>query len=312
MVRILLSRRPKSQAILLVICTLLTLRLIIKTLTSPTPFMVIFILSREDNRPSRDAIRATWMKDAPSDVTGIFVIGLKSQPPEVIDQLKAESKEFGDLLLLPQQSDTYGTLTSKLMGALQFAISNMDFRFFMKVDDDSFVRVDALRREAKRIEGRGVYWGFFDGRAPVVKTGGPWIESDWIMCDTYVPYAKGGGYLLSHDLVKFITDNSHMMTQYNSEDVSVGAWLVPLEVKRLHDFRFNTEYRSRGCSNRYLVTHKVNAHQMYTLHQNIHRLGRLCKQEVTLWHSYIYNWHVPPSECCHRNLTDYGDIQNDW
>ncbi len=45
-----------------------------------------------------------------------------------------------------------------------------------------------------------LYWGFFDGRAPVQKSG-KWAESNYVLCDTYVPYALGGGYVLSHDLV---------------------------------------------------------------------------------------------------------------
>ena len=28
----------------------------------------------------------------------------------------------------------------------------------------------------------GLYWGFFDGRAPVQKTG-KWAEMDYILCD---------------------------------------------------------------------------------------------------------------------------------
>uniref|UniRef100_A0A914RJR2 Hexosyltransferase n=1 Tax=Parascaris equorum TaxID=6256 RepID=A0A914RJR2_PAREQ len=41
-----------------------------------------------------------------------------------------------------------------------------------------------------------------------------------------------------------------------SEDVSVGAWLAGLDVRYVHDPRFDTEFRSRGCNNEYIITHK--------------------------------------------------------
>ena len=43
---------------------------------------------------------------------------------------------------------------------------------------------------------QGLYWGFFDGRAPVMKKG-KWAEKDYKLCDKYIPYALGGGYVLS-------------------------------------------------------------------------------------------------------------------
>lgn len=43
---------------------------------------------------------------------------------------------------------------------------------------------------------------------------------------------------------------------FRNEDVSVGAWLAGLSVRYVHDPRFDTEFRSRGCNNQYIVTHK--------------------------------------------------------
>lgn len=47
-----------------------------------------------------------------------------------------------------------------------------------------------------------------------------------------------------------------MLHVFRNEDVSVGAWLSGLNVKYVHDPRFDTEFRSRGCNNEYLITHK--------------------------------------------------------
>jgi galactosylxylosylprotein 3-beta-galactosyltransferase len=136
------------------------------------------------------------------------------------------------------------------------------------------VRVSQLLRSLKDISHPHLYWGFIDGRAPVHKTG-KWMERDWVLCDRYLPYALGGGYVLAYDLVQFVAANARYFKmcvskrtticsthspfhpcRYNSEDVSVGAWLAGIDVHYVHDPRFDTEWMSRGCNNEYLVTHK--------------------------------------------------------
>ncbi len=43
----------------------------------------------------------------------------------------------------------------------------------------------------------------------------------------------------------------------------MGTWLAPLKVNRVHDVRFDTEFRSRGCSNSYLMSHKQSVQVIY-------------------------------------------------
>ncbi len=92
---------------------------------------------------------------------------------------------------------------------------------------DSFVRVGILLKSLKDIEHPYLYWGFIDGRAPVHQSG-KWMEKEWKLCDRYLPYAVGGGYVLSYQLVRFIGNNVQILKTYTSEDVSVGAWLAGL------------------------------------------------------------------------------------
>ncbi|XP_075213649.1 beta-1,3-galactosyltransferase 6-like [Lycorma delicatula] len=145
-----------------------------------------------------------------------------------------------------------------------------------------------------------LYWGFFDGRAPVKRVG-KWKEENWFLCDRYLPYALGGGYVLSHALVKYISRNAELLSVYNSEDVSVGVWLSPLNITRIHDPRFDTEFSSRGCSNAYLITHKQSEKLIRHLYSETVTHGRMCTKETQTRLSYIYNWNVPPSQCCVRN-----------
>lgn len=88
---------------------------------------------------------------------------------------------------------------------------------------------------------------------------------------------------------------------FNSEDVSVGLWLAPVaNIERKHDVKFDTEYRSRGCSNSYIITHKQSPENMQSLHDYYQSTGVLCSKEIRSRMSYNYNWTVPPSQCCHR------------
>jgi hypothetical protein len=64
-----------------------------------------------------------------------------------------------------------------------------------------------------------------------------------MLCDLYLPYATGGGYLLGTQLVTYLAENAQLVDRFFNEDVSVGAWLAPLNVTRVHDTRFDTEWK---------------------------------------------------------------------
>lgn len=274
-------------------------------------FLVFLILTGPNYFERRNVIRETWLSNFPSDMKKYFVIGTKSLSQEQVGTLEYEHSIHEDLVLLHDFHDSYFNLTSKVIQSFDWLSRNVNFEFVFKGDDDTFVNVERLYQELMRIKCDKLYWGFFDGRANVKKTG-QWAESEWVLCDHYLPHARGGGYVLSRDLVEFIVKNAPLLKRYNSEDVSVGAWLAPLEVKRFHDFRFDTEFVSRGCSNQYIVTHKQSVDMMKEKYQNLKTTGRLCTKEVKTRSTYIYNWDVAPSGCCNRTLSDLDKIKNTW
>ena len=106
--------------------------------------------------------------------------------------------------------------------------------------------------------------------------------------------------MLSQDLVHFLAENSERLKVYNSEDVSVGTWLAPLKLNRVHDIRFDTEYLLRGCNNKDLISHKQSIEDLNIKYKTLKERGVLCEKEIVYRPSYIYNWNVPPSQCCPR------------
>ncbi len=107
-------------------------------------------------------------------------------------------------------------------------------------------------------------------------------------------------FVYIQDLVKFIAENSNALQKFSNEDVSVGTWLAPLKIHRIHDVRFDTEFRSRGCNDKYLVSHKQSVEDVKSKHYSMISKGKLCEKEVKNRLSYSYNWSVLPSQCCER------------
>lgn len=265
---------------------------------STSCFLIVAVLSAPKNVHERNVIRETWGRNLQDKIILRFSIGIGKLTEDESNAVNRENMVHKDLILL-KFNDSFSSLTWKVMETYKWVDRNIDFKFLLKVDEDSFVRIDALMRELQQKPSERFYWGFFDGRAHA-KQQGKWEEKDWVLCDRYLPYALGGGYVLSCDLIHYLASNSKLLKAYKNEDVSVGAWLGPLDINRVHDPRFDTEYKSRGCKNSYLVTHKISSMQMREYHSNLEKHGHLCTQEFQVRKSYIYNWSNPPSKCCDR------------
>jgi galactosylxylosylprotein 3-beta-galactosyltransferase len=310
------------------------------------PDLIVLILSAPKNLDRRNIIRQTWLQliDASSEDDNVkfkmkhyFVIGSFGLSVDEIFHLSTEQSQFSDILILPMY-DSYQNLTMKVLKSFEWLDEQFDyglgFKYVLKCDDDSFVRLDKLSTEIANIEliylksdlkhvntlienaaspfirtniqlnpdvvknELQLYWGYFHGNARI-KTSGKWRESNWIACDKYIPYALGGGYILSKKLISIIAKNKDNLKQYNSEDVSVGIWLSPVtNILRIHDIRFDTEWTTRGCQNFYLITHNISKEEMQKMYENIVNINNLCSTTSIKRRHYFYNWAVPPSQCC--------------
>ena len=188
-------------------------------------YIFVLILTTYKSLDRRDAIRKTWLNFAVASrfkVIHKFVLGKRDLDAREIENLDAENGENEDLLFLDDLKDSYQNLTLKVLRSFRWINENVDCKFVLKVDDDSFVRLGKLLEDLEQRQKYGrIYWGFFRGDANV-KPRGPWAEPNWVLCDKYLPYANGGGYVLSQDLVNYISAQSSMLQCFNSEDVSVG------------------------------------------------------------------------------------------
>ena len=81
-----------------------------------------------------------------------------------------------------------------------------------------------------------------------------------------MPFASGSGYALSADLIQYLVSNIPLLKRYynevtqiqysypNIQDVSIGTWLFPLDVKHFDDRRFNIGWK---CDNDAITIHAV-------------------------------------------------------
>lgn len=263
----------------------------------PAAHLIILVLSVSTKSVTRNVIRKTWLSEENPRIKHFFIIGSKEISSSVLKDVLDESELHNDIMFLESIPENYKSLSENVLAAFKKLHSSYKFNFVLKCDDDSFVQVPNLVEALTKQPQQRLYWGFFKGGSHVFRQG-KWKEPGWFLCDTYLPYALGGGYILSYDLVEYLVSSSPLLQHYNSEDVSVGLWLSPLKINRVHDYRFDTEFKSRGCFNQYLITHKQSVDDMREKKNNLDSIGKLCETEVRVRYSYNYNWTVPVSKCC--------------
>ena len=265
--------------------------------------LVILVLSAPGASLRRTAIRGTWAHDYRSRVvraTTRFLVGTRDLEPARTNNILKEQEMFGDLLILESLRDSYANLSTKVLLGLRWADRSLEYDFLVKVDDDSYVRVEGISNALHKLDcDPRLYWGYFMGHA-YPEAVGKWAEQNWFQCPHYLPYAMGGGYVVSQRTVRALMQVSGRLVLYNNEDVTVGSWLAPLHLNRRHDVRFNVESLSHGCNNGYLISHKERVRTFYIKYTSLIKNGTLCEQEKETHPAYIYNWTASPLDCCHR------------
>lgn len=250
-------------------------------------------------------------KTARAQIMHRFVVGTERLSRVLTNQLAYEQREHQDLLMLDTLHDSYRNLTTKLLLTMNEVINRYSFKYLLKCDDDTYVKLGDLVSELGMYDASvsaydyGVhpmpelYWGYFNGRANV-KTGGQWKEMNFHACDRYLPYALGGGYIITYNIAVYVAENKDILNLYVSEDISMGAWLTPLRnIYRRHDIRFDTAYMPRKCQPYHIVLHKREAMDMRRL-----RAGDLCTfsgasdTSIKRPSEYFYDWSGSPLKCC--------------
>ena len=203
-----------------------------------TTFLLIMISTLPESFVARKAIRNTWYRELndSEDVIVRFVVGTKEAPEDTVAKLQMENMAHEDLVIMEDVKDYYITPTNKTLSMMVWAYNNVNFKYFMKMDQITFVHVKNMVSVLKqRPTTKGLYYGRMQFKKRVNRKNSEYKDTTWDLAETYVPFALGGGYILSSDLVGIIARKRHYLAFHPNEDTAVASWIVAYHYERKDD-----------------------------------------------------------------------------
>lgn len=211
-------------------------------------FVVIGINTAFSSRKRRDSVRETWMPqgeklrklEEEKGVVMRFVIGHSATPGGILDRaIEAEAAQHQDFLRL-NHVEGYHELSMKTKIYFATAVQKWDAEFYVKVDDDVHVNVAMLGATLARHRTKPrVYIGCMKSGPVLAQKGVKYHEPEYWKFgeegNKYFRHATGQIYAISKDLARYISANQGLLHRFANEDVSLGAWIIGLDVDHIDD-----------------------------------------------------------------------------
>ncbi|KAF8100318.1 hypothetical protein N665_0227s0050 [Sinapis alba] len=188
----------------------------------------------------RRALRNTWMPSDPQalrrleESTGLairFIIG-KTKDEAKMDELRREIAEYDDFILLDIEEE-YSKLPYKTLAFFKAAYALYDSEFYVKADDDIYLRPDRLSLLlAKERSHSQTYLGCLKKGPVFTDPKLKWYEplAD-LLGQEYFLHAYGPIYALSADVVtSLVALKNNSFRMFSNEDVTIGAWMLAMNV----------------------------------------------------------------------------------
>lgn len=188
----------------------------------------------------RQALRKTWMPSDPEGLrrleesTGLairFVIG-KTKSEQKMAELRSEIAEYDDFVLLDVEEE-YSKLPYKTLAFFKAAYGLYDAEFYVKADDDIYLRPDRLSLLlAKERSHSQTYLGCLKKGPVFTDPKLKWYEPlSHLLGKEYFLHAYGPIYALSSDVVaSLVALKNNSFRMFNNEDVTIGAWMLAMNV----------------------------------------------------------------------------------
>ncbi|TNM99907.1 hypothetical protein fugu_012940 [Takifugu bimaculatus] len=148
--------------------------------------------------------------------------------------LQRESLTNGDMVFV-DVVDTYRNVPSKLLQFYKWSVANAHFKLLLKTDDDCYIDVDSvlMKIDHKHLQRSNLWWGNFRQSWAVDRVG-KWQELEYAS-PAYPAFACGSGYVVSRDLVQWLSSNAGKLKAYQGEDVSMGIWMAAVGPHKYQD-----------------------------------------------------------------------------
>ncbi|GMH90286.1 hypothetical protein TrVE_jg4792 [Triparma verrucosa] len=234
--------------------------------------VLILINSACSNTNRRAAIRRTWLS------------GVNELRPSVVVRFivgqGCEDGEEGETLMVPIR-DEYRNNILKLLHALKHfhaAVTHglESFDYVLKADDDSFVNVSELMNLLSSSPRNSHYRGlFFTGKPFRDPSHKNFVSPRCLPLPVLPPFAYGGGFIMSWDLVDYIVRNQILLENglirdkdgdlcCDLDDLQVGIWMFALGVVPFHEDRFNGLL---NCHSESVILYDVPDYLMREVHE---------------------------------------------
>ncbi|KAG6483918.1 probable beta-1,3-galactosyltransferase 12 [Zingiber officinale] len=188
----------------------------------------------------RAALRSIWFPSDPDalsrfdQATGLalrFVIG-QTKDSRNMTALKKEIDQHHDFILIDADEDNLN-LPHKTLEFFKAAFKLFDAEFYVKADDDIYLRPDRLATLlAKDRAHRFSYIGCMKKGPVITDPNMKWYESSGkLIGNEYFLHADGPIYALSADTVAFLANaRNDSLRFFNNEDVTIGSWMLAINV----------------------------------------------------------------------------------
>ncbi|KAE9251146.1 hypothetical protein PF002_g4408 [Phytophthora fragariae] len=258
------------------------------------------------NFPRRQAIRETWGKQTTLSRVKVIFLGCSPSMVDVDDErhqqlfreaVALEKVVYGDFLTGELNcEDSYRLLTEKVKAFYQFAATTFpQTPYVMIADDDVYLRVEKL---VSLLDGLGstrrIYlgqaWNSVFSRTPTPVRDE--FHKNYLPREQYpmrelLPYAFGAHYVISMDCARFISKNSWRLRGLNGlEDLSVGLWLLTMQVPLKHTQAFS-HLTIQSCRNNLISFAELSPLGIRAIHANLLRGNEFCDGfDRTTWNQY--------------------------
>jgi len=244
-------------------------------------FLVVVVTTTTNGsnggRNVRDIIRQTLGKQVHGlPVRILFAVARPKDASSIFKELE----EFNDIVQLDIE-DSYDGLSAKTFEVLRWVSSScVRARYFMKIDDDSYVQFGILIDELISHNNKEyLYMGhfFFNQEVyhdPAEKNFEPYYDGN-----RYPPYASGSGYILSMPLVNHLVNSEYThgpnMRLIRNEDALLGLWLAGLNISTVHSDLFFPEPPA-FCRPDAILLHRQRTQDFISYHRNYLQRGTIC------------------------------------
>uniref|UniRef100_K7MRQ7 Galectin domain-containing protein n=1 Tax=Glycine max TaxID=3847 RepID=K7MRQ7_SOYBN len=243
--------------------------------------LFIGILSAGNHFAERMAVRKSWMQHKlikSSNVVSRFFVALHGRK-DLNMEIKKEADYFGDIIIVPYM-DHYDLVVLKTIAITEYGIRSVAAKYIMKCDDDTFVRIESIISEARKVgSGRSLYIGNMNYHHRPLRSGKWAVTYEEWSEEEYPTYANGPGYTISADIAQFIVSNfeEHRLKLFKMEDVSMGMWVEQFNSSRPVEYVHSFKFCQFGCIEDYYTAHYQSPRQMTCMWDKLQQKGKpLC------------------------------------